>query len=513
MSPKSRFSYLLIFILGYAISCASPSTETYDLWIKNALIIDGTGSDPFWGQVLVNGEEIALVDRDTTKSYTASEVIDAKGRVLTPGFIDAHSHGNPLETPEFTNFLAMGATTIFLGQDGSSPSTTDLGGWMDKVDSLDLGPNIAMFVGHGTLRMLSGIQYDKDPTEEGLLLMDSLLVDAMEAGSFGLSTGLEYNPGYLAGQDELNRLAKITGEHGGMVMSHMRNEDDEYMEESLAELLAQGWYCPVHVSHIKIVYAKGEERAKEILAILDSERNQGKTVTADVYPYEASYTGISLLFPDWAKPPANYDEVVAQRRQELEKYLRNRVNLRNGPQATLMGTGAFKGKTLKEIAEELGKPFEKVLVEDIGLSGSAAYFVMDEEVMKTFLKDPNICVSSDGSPTSNHPRGHGTFAKIIESYVIEEPLLSLSEAIHKMTELTARKTGISDRGLIREGMAADLLVFDPELIKATATYENPYQLAEGFDVVLVNGKIAFKDGKPMGRQGRVLRKVSSGKAL
>nr|MBI1229813.1 amidohydrolase family protein [Cytophagales bacterium] len=503
---KALFPFCFILTLSFFLACTSTPKETYDLWIKNARIIDGSGSEPYWGHLLVNADKIAKIDTDTTNTYLATEVLDAQGRVLTPGFIDAHSHGDPLKTPEFTNFLAMGATTIFLGQDGSSPATKDLGAWMDEVDSLGLGPNIAMFVGHGTLRMISGIEYAKDPTEEVLLKMDSLLIDAMKVGSFGLSTGLEYNPGYLAGGDELNRLAKITGEYGGMVMSHMRNEDDQFMEASLTELLAQGEYCPVHVSHIKIVYAKGESRAKEILALLEKERQDGKTVTADVYPYEASYTGISLLFPDWVKPPANYDEVVATRKAELEAYLRNRVNLRNGPEATLMGSGDYKGKTLKQIAEELNKPFEKVLVEDIKLTGSAAYFVMDEDVMKTFLKDPNICVSSDGSPTSNHPRGHGTFAKIIESYVINEPLLTLPEAIHKMTGLTAKQTGISDRGLIQEGMVADLLIFDPERVKATATYENPYQLAEGFDMVFVNGKPAFKDGELVGKYGRVLRK-------
>lgn len=184
----------------------------------------------------------------------------------------------------------------------------DLGSWVVEVDSLPLEPNIAMFVGHDTLGMISGIQYDKAPPEDAMLKMDSLLIEEMQAVRLGLSTWLEYNPNYLADHNELNRLKKFTGEYDGIVMSHVRNEDDQFMEESLYELLAQGEYCPIHVSHIKIVYAKGEERGKEILAQLERER-RGKTVIADVYPYEASYTGISLLFPEWAKPPANYEDM------------------------------------------------------------------------------------------------------------------------------------------------------------------------------------------------------------
>ena len=507
MNPSS----LIIFILVTAFSlfsCQPTAPEqVYDLQIKNAQIIDGTGDEPYYAQLLIQDGKIALIEKDTAKFFEAGQIIDALGRVLSPGFIDTHTHGDPLKTPEFQNFLAMGVTTIFLGQDGSSPNTTNLGAWMDSVDQIKPGVNIGMFVGHGTLRMVSGVKYDKIPSESALTAMDKVLKEAMESGSFGMTTGLEYNPGYLADQNELNRMAKIVGEYGGIVMSHMRNEDDEFIEESLDELLAQGDYCPVHVSHIKIVYGKGEDRANEILQKLERERKAGKTVTADIYPYEASYTSISILFPEWAKPPANYKDVVASRGKELEDYLRNRVNLRNGPEATLIGSGEFKGKNLAEIAMVKNKPFEKVLVEDIGPSGtSAAYFVMDEEVMKVFLRDDKVNICSDGSPTSNHPRGYGTFAKIIESYVVNDPVLTLPNAIYKMTGLAAETLGIKDRGYIKEGMVADLVLFHPQNVRAKATYENAAQLAEGFDYVIVNGKMAKDDGDFKERAGKVIRK-------
>jgi N-acyl-D-aspartate/D-glutamate deacylase len=429
---------------------------------------------------------------------------------LAPGFIDTHAHGDPFNTPAFQNFLAMGVTTIFLGQDGSSPHTEDLGAWMDSVDKIKPGVNIGMFAGHGTLRMVSGVQYEKTPNHEAYLKMENLLEQAMKAGSFGLSTGLEYNPGYLAGEEELARLAKIVGIHQGMVMSHMRNEDEDFVEESLDELMSQGEYCPVHVSHIKIVYGKGKSRAHEILQKIEVEREKGKKISADLYPYEASYTGISILFPEWAKPPADFGVVVANRRKELEEYLRNRVNRRNGPEATLIGSGPYKGKNLREIAESQNKPFEQVLIDDLGPSGtSAAYFVMDEEVMKVFLQDPHVNICSDGSPTSHHPRSFGTFAKIIESYVVEEPILSLPQAIHKMTGLAAKNVGLKDRGLIRKGMAADLIIFQTEMVKAKATYDNPSQLAEGFEFVIIDGKVAKHLQDFPERAGRIIKKPAA----
>ena len=230
----------------------------------------------------------------------------------------------------------MGVTTIALGQDGASPDVPDLRDWMQRVSDTVPGVNVALFVGHGTLRMQSGVAYDPQPTEVRLRTMGALLGEALDAGCFGMSTGLEYTPGAYASDEELTHLAKIVGERGKLIASHVRNEDDEAIEASLRELLRQGRYCPVHVSHLKVVYGRGAARAAEILQLLDSARQAGATVTADVYPYTASYTGISILFPDWAKPPNDYVQVLATRHDDLLTFLRNKVRRpqRTGGHAT-----------------------------------------------------------------------------------------------------------------------------------------------------------------------------------
>ncbi|PKD16842.1 N-acyl-D-amino acid deacylase [Salegentibacter salinarum] len=478
----------------------------YDLLIQNATVIDGSGRESYNAHILIFEDEIAKIEKDLHKNFTAKEVIDASGLVLSPGFIDSHAHGDPVETPEFKNFLAMGVTTIALGQDGYSPKEKDLITWFQKVDEINPATNISIFAGHNTLRELSGVNYDTLPDEKGLLAMEALLSKAFDAGVFGMTTGLEYNPGNFSKREELQRLAKIVGKNNGLIMSHMRNEDDLEVENSIRELLAQGEYCPVHVSHIKSVYGKGEERAEEILNLLDSARTAGVQVTADLYPYNASYTGIAIVFPEWAKKPNDFEEVVKNRRSELEEFLRNKIMQRNGPEATLIGSGKFKGKNLKQISEELDKPFEDVLIDDIGPYGAGgAYFIMDGVLQERLVQNEFINICSDGSPSMRHPRGYGSFAKVIETYVLGKKLFTLEEAIHKMTGLSAKIIGLEDRGLIREGFKADLLIFNPTEIKETATYEEPHQLARGFKYVFVNGRLA--------KQGEDFSKVRNGKML
>lgn len=502
---KTLLTVLFFSMMSFSACAQQEIVNSGDLFITDAIIIDGTGSERVKGNLLIESGRITHVGSFNVSEHFSGQTIDAAGRIVSPGFIDVHSHGNPLETPRFDNFLAMGVTTITIGQDGSSPGMEHIENWMNLLDDLGTGPNIIHFTGHNTLRYSVNAPRDSGLNQRLISDMQNRLGDALASGSFGLSTGLEYDHGRFSDQHELNEIARPVADAGGIIMSHMRNEDDDAIEESIRELVDQGMEsgASVHAAHLKIVYANDPARADAVLQIMKQARESGLTVTGDVYPYTASYTGISILFPGFALPPNSYEDAVENRREELASYLRERVNSRNGPEATLLGTAPWAGQTLKEIADSLHKPFEDVLIDDIGPHGAgAAYFVMNEEVMKRFLTDPTIMVSSDGSPAMNHPRGYGSFAKIIDDYVVGERLLTLEEAIYKMSGLPAKTLGLSDpetvdipRGIIKEGFAADLLIFDPKNVRDTATFENPHQLAEGFDWVIVNGTAVIEDGK------------------
>ncbi len=509
----------LIFIFCILITLTPTSfaqdISDADILIIGGTVVDGSGGEPYRADLMISNGSIVRIGIIDTSRVKSGRVIDAAGMIVSPGFIDAHAHGDPLETPDFKNFLAMGVTSIVLGQDGASPHAEDLSGWFAKVDALHPGVNIALFAGHGTLRTLAGKGTETGPLPMNateLNTMTKLIENAMVSGCFGFSTGLEYEPGRFASLDELVTAASSVHRHGGMVMSHMRSEDEDTIAEALDELLEQGIRsgAPVHVSHIKIVYGNDVNQAKRLLAQMEEVRTSGVRVTADIYPYIASYTGIGIVFPEWARPPHIYSDVVAARRGELAAYLRERITLRNGPEATLFGTHPYAGKTLAQVAEELDKPFEDVLIDDIGPGGmSAAYFVMNEDVLRTFLTDPHVMISSDGSPAMRHPRGYGTFAKIIRQYVSEENVLTLEEAVYKMTGLTARTLGLDalsrPRGLIKDGFAADVLIFDPDEVEDRATFEEPHLHAKGFEYVIVNGSVA-KEGEIFSgeRTGRVL---------
>lgn len=509
-------AFLLVFGSSMLLQCSAPDAfqtflasegTHFDLLIKNGQVLDGQDTLAQHADVLIRQDSILYVGAVDPAQIQVDQVIDATGKYIAPGFIDTHAHGDPMATPAFENFLAMGVTTICLGQDGGSPDMVDLTPWMTQVDSLQPGVNIALFVGHGTLRQLSGTAYKPEPTTEELQRMENLLQNALVAGCFGMTTGLEYTPGTYAGDAELIALAKTVGAADGLIMSHMRNEDDNAVEASLQELLRQGQYCNVQASHLKVVYGKGSGRAEEILALLDSARQQTTfSVTADLYPYTASYTGIGIVFPQWAKAPNDYDQVKRERREELLAFLRQKITDRNGPDATLFGTPPYAGKTLADLSEEQGRPFEEILL-DIGPGGaSGAYFVMDEDLQARLLEDPYVMVCSDGSPGMRHPRGYGSFSRIIEQYVQQEHRFPLGEAVRKMTGFPAAVLGLDRRGLIKTNYLADLVIFDPAQVKTNATFSEPHQLAGGMDWVIVNGRVAWQAGSAPGRYGRMLRK-------
>jgi N-acyl-D-amino-acid deacylase len=497
------------------LSPANAAPSTADLLIRGGLLVDGSGATPVQADLLVRDGIIVHVGPVDPGAVEVDEAVDASGRVVTPGFIDAHAHGDPVDAPRFPNFLAMGVTTVILGQDGSSPEAAAMAARFDAVEAARPSVNVGYLLGHNTLRQESGVGH-APPSPEGSRRMAALVEQALAAGALGLSTGLEYSPGMAADVDELAAIAVPVAEAGGVVMSHMRSEDADQVEASLAELLEQGRRsgAAVHVSHLKVVLGSDTAQARRILDALAAHREAGHAVTADVYPYTASFTGISILFPDWARPPHDYDSVRRQRGQELAEHLRNRVNARNGPEATLFGSGELPGfgglggHTLAQVAEAVGRPFEEVLVE-LGPGGArAAYFVMDEAVMEAFLLDPWVAISSDGSPTMSHPRGYGSFPRVIRRWVIENERLALEEAVRKMTGLPASILGLDDpdhmnppRGRLEEGWAADILVFDPANLRDRADFEAPHRLAGGMDGVWVNGVRLWRDGQPTGAPG------------
>lgn len=502
----------LILLAGLSLHCGTPAQApaenvttlpqklVADIWIKGGTVIDGSGGQAFGADVLIKDEQILYIGATEQVEISATRTLEAQGMIVSPGFIDAHSHGGTL------NNLAQGVTTLCLGQDGNSG---DLNKLSERLESEDkrLALNEAWWVGHGSLRSGSGIGTRKDP---GIKLIDGMretLSILLNKGAFGLSTGLEYVPGIYADQEELLELAAAVGRANGVMVSHLRNEDDDQLFGAIDELVACGERCRVHVSHIKSVYGKGAARANEILAYLDAAQTKTKGLTADLYPYSASYTTIGIVFPKWARPPANYTSVRRSREKELATYLRDRINKRNGPEATLFGSKAYAGKTLAQVAKEQNRPFEEVLM-DIGPRGaSAAYFVMDDELQKALARWPQLMISSDGSGTMRHPRGYGSFAKVLSEWSLQDELFSLETAIYKMTGLPAATFGIEQRGLLKEGNFADIAIFKPEAIQAKATFVAPHLLAEGMSWVIINGQIAWENNQKAAiKSGRLLKK-------
>ena len=311
-----------------------------DVLIQHGLVYDGSGGPPLRADVVIQGDEIAHVG-PTSPELKAKLTVEAKGQAVTPGFIDTHAHGDP--TSDNTNFVYQGVTSICLGQDGKSPSDDRIASWAKRNRKKKLRVNSLPFVGHGTARSRTKIGLAKDALSDAQLgKLQDFVAGELAAGAWGLTTGLEYRPGSLAETKELRAIAKPVASADGVIMSHLRSEDDDAIDAALDELLAQAEEgARVHVSHIKVVYGKGEARAEALLDKLEQARRKGYRVTADIYPYNASYTTISIVFPDWAKPPASYKRVKRERRGGLLEFLPGRGTRRAG------GGGAEEGQALR----------------------------------------------------------------------------------------------------------------------------------------------------------------------
>lgn len=502
----------LLFGVGafMSLSAHGAADETpYDLWIRHGTVIDGTGGERVQKDVLIIGDTIAVVAELDGKQVNARRTIDAGGKLVVPGFIDTHSHGDPL-TESFTNFLDQGITTVVLGQDGATADLGDdnsqtLADWMRRVDQRGSEVNVATLSGHGTLRTRAGVGNSPQPTAAQLEAMKDLLRKDLAAGAYGMSFGLEYAPGRYSQSAEQKALGDLVGKSGGIVMSHMRSEDFDKIGKAIDELLQIDAH--VHVSHLKIVAGQRVEEAQAVLDQLAQARARGKNVTGDVYPWTASASNFVFLYPDWAKRREEYEKAVRDRRAELEAHIRMRVAERNGPQAILFTSGPYSGKRLSEVAQELGKPYEKVMIDDIGYGGpQQAHFLMAPAVHAAFINADYVNICTDGAPGPGHPRSYDSFVKVLDEYVGAPPKMSFERAIYRMSGMPAKALGL-DRGTLTPGAKADVLVLSPDELHSRATWTEQQLSPTGIDLILVNGQVAFEMGKATGKlHGRMLRR-------
>jgi N-acyl-D-amino-acid deacylase len=523
-----------LLVVAFAILPAQQ--PAYDLVIRNARIVDGSGSPWFRGDIAVRGDTIAVVAR--TIEASANRVIDAAGLTLAPGFVDIHVHAfqgaGPLpavlpilEVPTADNYIRQGVTTIVSGPDGFSP--VPLGPVLERVRRERITPNLGTFIGHGSIReaVIGTVNRAASPAE--LERMRTLVRNGMNDGAFGLSTGLFYVPATFARTDEVIDLARLAGAMGGIHISHMRDEA-RGLVTSVQETIRIGeeGALPTQVTHHKTVGKPSWGQTAATLQLVDEARRRGVDATVDVYPYTASATSIAAaLLPAWAQEGGTaavmqrLRDPVTRRRVLLETIQlileeRGGGDAHNVQISACAWNPALDGKRLDEVAVSRGlsPSLEDAadsalwLVENGGCAG--IYHAADEGDVQRVLKHPASMVASDGSVVAfgqavPHPRSYGTFARVLGHYVRELNVISLEEAVRKMTSFPAQRLGLPDRGILRPGMKADLVLFDAATVRDMATYERPHQYAEGFNLVVVNGQIAFENGVMTGvRSGQIL---------
>ncbi|MCX7887562.1 MAG: D-aminoacylase [Verrucomicrobiae bacterium] len=512
----------LVLIFAAVLRCAYPAT--YDLIIRNGTVVDGTGAPAVRADVAVKAGRIAAVGKLNDKAAT---VINASGLVVAPGFIDVHTHADNAERqPLAENFVRMGVTTLVTGNCGGS--VRDVAEYFRRLEATNIAVNVATLIGHGTVRSRAmGGSFNRAPTEAELAKMKAHVEQAMRDGALGLSTGLIYLPGVFASTDEIIELAKIAAAYGGIYATHMRNEGDkifEALEETFA--IARAARIPVQISHIKISGKSRWGQAAAVLAAIDRARAGGLQIAQDQYVYTASSTGLSRLIPESAREGGKFRERIADPKQKAKIAAQMKKNLQHGRRedysfvviASCKHDPSLNGLNIPQAAKKLlgsaslDEQIELILELERKGGATCIYHAMVEEDVQVFLRDPNTMVASDGGLRTpgnelTHPRSYGNTARVLARYVRELRLLSLEEAIRKMTSLPATAFGLTDRGLIRPGAWADLVVFDPAKVQDHATFQNPHRYASGFARVFVNGTVVVKDDSHTGaRPGRPLRR-------
>jgi N-acyl-D-amino-acid deacylase len=498
----------------------SPAQPTrVDLLIRNGRLLDGSGANETRADL--GGDRISFIGDATKAKLTATRTIDAAGLIIAPGFIDPHTHADEdLSNPQRkgnVNFLLQGVTTVVIGSDGRSP--LPIGKKLEQLNAQGVGTNAITLVGHGSVRGAVLGAADVAPTAEQLDKMKALVEQAMKDGAFGMSTGLYYAPGSFAKTEEVIELAKVVAAHGGIYDSHMRDESSYNIGllGSIAEVIRIGHEAklPVHISHIKALGVDVWGKSKEAIQMIEKARREGVNVTANQYPYTASGTSLTAsLVPRWAEAGGNAELLKRLDdpaiRPRLVKEMEENLRRRGGANSLLITSGhnrALVGKRLDEIAKAAGKaPVEAAL--DIIKAGGAsvASFNMNEQDIEAFMRQPWVMTGSDGS--GGHPRKYGTYPRKLSDYVLKRGVISLPRFIQASSAQVAETFGVKERGALRTGYFADVLVFDEKAVAEKATYEQPEQLAVGMKYVLVNGKLAVEDGKYTGAlAGRALRKA------
>ena len=515
------------FCMLSIIAAAGAADAPYDLVLRNARIVDGTGSPWFRGDLAVRGDTIARIAPSIAEP--AARVIDVGGLVVAPGFIDLHTHAirGIFQVPTADNYVRQGVTTIMEGPDGSSP--VPLKPFLDKLAALPKSLNIGSFLGQGSVREAVIGLANRPAAPEEMERMRALVYQGMQDGAFGLSTGLFYVPGNFTPLAEVVELQKVVAPFRGVHTSHMRDEAS-HVQDSVKETIAIGELggVPTQISHHKVIGKSYWGASVDTLKLVDEARARGVDATIDQYPYTASSTSIgAALLPQWAQEGGHRQTVARFKDPAMRAKIRTAIadSIRNerggGDPANIVISicewdASLAGKNLAELTTARGQPPTPENAADTAIwiveqgNCGGVFHAMDEADLQRIIRHPATMIASDGTVPvfgrgAPHPRSYGTFVRVLAVYVREKNILTLEDAVRKMSSYPAARIGLTDRGVLKPGMKADITVFDPATVKDMATFEKPHQYAVGFPYVIVNGQVVYENSAmTAARPGRVL---------
>lgn len=514
---KHPTSCLLVvsLIFWFAFPSFAQTGEPYDLVIINARIVDGTGNPWFRGAIAIKDGKIAQVGR--VEKADTKHVIDAKGQIVAPGFIDVHAHTEDIfGNPTAENFVRMGVTSLITGNCGGS--VTDIREFLGRFKAKPLAVNLGTLIGHNSVRQkVMGLE-NRDPSPEEQQKMNALVEQGMKDGAVGFATGLIYVPGTFSKTEEVVELAKAASKYGGTYASHIRDEGTEVVKAvNEAINIGEQANMPVEISHFKISSKALWGQSDTTIGLVESARKRGLQVTVDQYAYPASSTSLDSRMPTWAisggreegkkrlADPETRKKIVQEIKDDLKE--KKFKDMSFAYVASYRPKPEYNGKNIAEITQ-LAKGKKKLdaqidqFIEMYEAGGAQmVYQVMNEEDVQKIMRQPFTMIASDSGVRTfgsgvPHPRGYGNNARVLSRYVRELRIIGLEDAIRKMTSLPAQTFNLRDRGQIREGFAADIVIFDETKVGDKATFENPHQYAEGFSTVIVNGAIVF-DGNAL----------------